>query len=75
MNVIINNYGLFLYCSQERQHYRHRDLAIRCRKDYLSIIIDGMDQNKTNLPHILRERKSGSNLWRLRFVVHTCYNI
>ena len=28
-----NNYGLFLYCSQERQHYyRHRDLAIRCRR-------------------------------------------
>lgn len=34
----------------------------------LSIIIDGMDQSKTNLPHLIRERKSGSNLWRLRCV-------
>ena len=42
-------------------------------KDYLSIIIDGMDQSKTNLPHILHERKSGSNLWRLRFVFFFAY--
>ena len=28
-----------------------------------------MDQSKTNLPHLIRERKAGSNLWRLRFVL------
>ena len=56
------------YCSQERQHYyKHRDLAQRNKREYMSIIIDGMDQSKTNLPHFTRERKSGVSLWRLRY--------
>ena len=38
--------------------------------EYLSITIDGMDQSKTKLPYLVRERKSGCNLWRLRFSLH-----
>ena len=32
----------------------------------MSIIIDGMDQNSTNLPHMKRLQKSDVNLWYLR---------
>ena len=31
-----------------------------------SLIVDGMDQNKTNLPHLVRVPKSCQNLWSLR---------
>ena len=61
------NIIIIVHYSQERQHYyRHRDLAQRNKRECLSVIIDGMDQNKTNLPHFTRERKSSSTLWRLR---------
>ena len=53
--------------SQERKHYyTHRDLGQRNKQECMSIIIDGMDQSKTNLPHLVRQRKSGCNLWKLR---------
>ena len=56
--------------SQERQHYyKHRDLAQRNKREYMSIIIDGMDQSKTNLPHFVRERKCRAGLWRLRYTL------
>lgn len=32
----------------------------------MTIIIDGMDQNKTNVPHLVHNTKSTQNLWRLR---------
>ena len=32
----------------------------------LSLIIDGMDQNKTNIPHLKRVEKSAANLWHMR---------
>jgi len=32
----------------------------------LSLIIDGMDQNKTNIPSLVRVPKSCQNLWTLR---------
>jgi len=32
----------------------------------MSIIIDGMDQNKTNVPSLVRVPKSCQNLWTLR---------
>ena len=53
--------------SQERQYYYWQwEEARRNKKECMSIIIDGMDQSKTNLPHLARERKSGSALWKLR---------
>ena len=33
---------------------------------YLTIIIDGMDQAKTNIPQPVQESKSTNNLWRIR---------
>ena len=35
--------------------YRHREEARRNRIECMSIIIDGVDQTKTNLPHQARE--------------------
>lgn len=32
----------------------------------MSIIIDGMDQNSTNLPHLKRFNKSAANLWHMK---------
>ena len=32
----------------------------------MSIILDGMDQNATNLPHLKRFNKSAVNLWHMR---------
>ena len=32
----------------------------------MSIIIDGMDQSKTDLPHLTRKNKAACNLWVLR---------
>ena len=32
---------------------------------YATIIIDGMDQSKTNLPHFIQCTKSTQNLWKL----------
>ena len=52
-----------------KHYYHHRDLGQRQTRGCISIIVDGMDQSKTNLPHLIRERKSGSNLWRLRCVL------
>ncbi len=52
---------------QERQRYytNHRE-AIENPRDSISVIVDGMDQNKTNLPHLTRIPKSCQNLWSLR---------
>lgn len=43
---------------------------------YITIIIDGMDQNKTNVPSLPQQTKSTQNLWRVRthltgVLVHT----
>ena len=32
----------------------------------MSVIMDGMDQNATNMPHLKRLNKSAANLWRLK---------
>lgn len=56
----------FVFCREERQrYYTNRQLAIEDCKEYLSVIIDGMDQNKTNVPHLVRVPKSCQNLWSL----------
>ncbi|KAL5509184.1 hypothetical protein EMCRGX_G004502 [Ephydatia muelleri] len=38
----------------------------------MSIIIDGMDQNSTNLPHCKQMQKSDSNLWHFRTHLTGC---
>ena len=38
----------------------------------MSVIIDGMDQNSTHLPHSKRVQKSDSNLWHFRTHLTGC---
>lgn len=61
---------------ERKKYYNHREKARSEPQKYVSIIIDGMDQNKTNVPHLLHTTKSTQNLWRLRthltgVLVHT----
>lgn len=54
-------------CRNERKSYhRHRQKARSQSHKYLCLIIDGMDQNKTNLPCLRKAAKSTSGLYRLR---------
>ena len=48
--------------SQRQKYYRHRRKAMENPKRYLSIIIDGMDQKKTNCPVMGRTVKDESPL-------------
>jgi len=71
--VIHSTCFLLSFFSRERKHYyRHRDLANRNKRECMSVIIDGMDQAKTNLPHFTTVRKCGHGLWRLRYDVRVC---
>ena len=60
--------NLFILCfRQERDcYYGHHDKARSDPDKYLTIILDGMDQNKTNLPYLVCLPKSVQNLQRLR---------
>ena len=42
---------------QRRKYYKHRDKAILRSGKYLSIIMDAMDQKKTDLPQLMRKPK------------------
>ena len=58
---------LLLNNRQERQrYYANRQISIEKPREFLSIIIDGMDQNKTNVPRMVRVPKSCQNIWNLR---------
>ena len=46
----------------ERQvYYNHREKALKHPEKYMSIIIDGMDQAKLDMPHFARATKGNSN--------------
>lgn len=63
----------FFTCRQERaRYYSNRQKAIDDPVDCLSMICDGMDQNKTNLPSFVRSTKACQNLWRLRTHLTGC---
>ena len=54
-------------CRYERKKYHHHRQKARSMPDkYICLIIDGMDQNKTNLPCLRKTSKSTSSLYRLR---------
>ena len=60
-----------------KKYYHHREKSKRDPKKYLTIIIDGMDQSKTDVPQLTTTTKSSQNLWRLRThltgkLVHAC---
>lgn len=53
--------------NMERQkYYKHQTKAKIHSSKYLSIIIDGMDQSKTQIPHFVHASKFTSSMWRLR---------
>ena len=62
---------------QERKKYSlHRQKARSNPDKYVTIIIDGMDQSKTNLPCLCKESKSSQPIQRLKthltgVLVHT----
>ena len=61
----------------ERKKYQnHREKSRAEPEKYMTIIIDGMDQAKTNIPQTKMTAKSQSGLWKLRthvtgVLVHT----
>lgn len=50
---------------QRRWYHQIREHA-GTNPSIMSVIIDGMDQNSTNLPHCKRIQMSDSNLWHFR---------
>lgn len=57
---------------ERKRYYSNRQKAIECPDEVISIIVDGMDQNKTNLPSLVRVTKSCQNLWCLRTHLTGC---
>lgn len=58
---------LLVYCSMERRkYYKHIFKAKRYPKKYISIILDGMDQQTTCLPKPLYNSKFFSSMWKLQ---------
>jgi len=44
--------------TEREKHVKHRYKAEKNPKNYLSIIIDGMDQDKTDISHIISQPKA-----------------
>lgn len=63
-----------LLCVRQERHryYANRQQSIDDPDNVLSMIIDEMDQNKTNLPSFVRMTKSCQNLWCLRTHLTGC---
>lgn len=58
---------LIFYSRRERKKYQqHREKARSSPEKYATLIIDGMDQAKTNLPQTSLLSKSLSTLWKVR---------
>ncbi len=54
-----------LYRTEREKYARHRHKADKFPAKYLSIIIDGMDQDKTDVPHIISHPKAMSGAYTL----------
>ena len=52
--------------TQRAYYYGKRTAARQEPQQFMSLIVDGMDQNKTDLPHLTTKNKAASNLWVLR---------
>ncbi len=59
-----------LYRNERKKYYKHQKKAEKDPGKYMSIIIDGMDQAKTYLPHWIQSSKVFFNTNKFRF----CYN-
>ena len=58
--------ALLIYRQERQRYYANRRLATENPKECISLIADGMDQNKTNVPSLVRTPKSCQSLWTLR---------
>ena len=47
--------------AERRVYYDHREKAVKRPDKYMSMIIDGMDQAKLDMPHFARASKGNSN--------------
>lgn len=54
------------YSGERMKYHDHRNKARDEPHHHLTVIIDGMDQAKTNLPRPPVESKSTQNLWMIR---------
>ena len=51
---------------ERRKYYKHCRKARQEPDKHMSIILDGMDQAKTNLPHFQQKTKQTSGSWKLK---------
>ncbi|KAK3734292.1 hypothetical protein QZH41_015141, partial [Actinostola sp. cb2023] len=52
--------------AERRNYYMHGIKARLEPQKYLSLIMDGMDQNKTRVPHFIQTTKVDDGLWKLK---------
>lgn len=52
--------------TERKKYHSHREKSRAHPEKFMTIIVDGMDQAKTNLPNTKLIAKSTSALWRLR---------
>ena len=52
--------------NERRKYHSHREKSRASPDKCMTLIIDGMDQAKTNIPNITAIAKSTSSLWQLR---------
>ena len=54
-----------IFRSEREKYAKHRHKSEKHPNKYLSIIIDGMDQDKTDIPHIISNPKALAGSYRL----------
>lgn len=59
-------YVCLTFRNERRKYHSHREKSRLYPDKFLTLIVDGMDQSKTNLPNTKLIAKSTSSLWRLR---------
>ena len=62
----MSHYIHYPYRTERKKYHSHREKSRSSPDKYMTIIIDGMDQAKTNLPNTKLIAKSTAALWRLR---------
>lgn len=66
LNETIKNIFDSLNSMERQKYYKHIQKAKNYPEKYMSIIIDGMDQSKTEIPHYMYISSMVSSLWKLR---------
>lgn len=51
---------------ERKKYHSHREKSRASPEKFMTLIVDGMDQSKTNIPNTPIIAKSTSGLWRLR---------